>query len=357
MKYQAKIDKKCINSNDLTSEYKNVFSDNNIITYETNVLNNEEIYEKNSKKIYFFIKKHLISILSLIIILLFLFNLNFSFIRINIKGDNISVLEKEEILNDFSEYYHSFLLFKYLKYDIEDINNDLKSKYYQYEWLNIYNKGIDLVIDLRPKDNFNVNIEDNKVGDLVANQNGIIYSSYVQKGVLLVKQNHYVMKDDVLVSGNLKYNINQEEYVRARGFVIACVFDMIEIEVQKEQSNLIRSGRIQVYNQYKFLNKEIVSDYEIYETEIIEGKYPFSKDKIIVYELIEVINEYSYDEALEYAKSQVLSDFNNDKVHKDEKIIESILINNQEDSNNYYFTFIVKAYKNIAVFKEYKNNK
>ena len=69
-------------------------------------------------------------ILSLIIILLFLFNLNFSFIRINIKGDNISVLEKEEILNDFSEYYHSFLLFKYLKYDIEDINNDLKSKYY-----------------------------------------------------------------------------------------------------------------------------------------------------------------------------------------------------------------------------------
>lgn len=356
MKYQVKTNKKTINSKDIIGEYKDISIDEDGISYYSNYINENDIYEKNDKKVISFIKKHLISLLSLLIILLFLFNLNYCFIKIDIRSDNISKEEKEELLNDFNEYYNSFFVFKYLKNDIEEINNQLKSKYYQYEWLNVYKKGINLIIELKPKDNYNIKEEDDKVGDLIAKEAGIIYSSYIQKGVLLVKQNYYVNKGDILVSGNLKYNINQEEYVKASGYVIACVFDIVNIEIEKVETNIIRSGRIEIINQYKFMNKDIESDFEMYETEIIEGKYFFSKDKIIVYELTETLNNYTYDEALNYSKSKIINDFNQNVVHNDEKILDIFLLKNSEDKTKFYFTYLVKSYKNIAEFKEYINN-
>ncbi len=209
-------------------------------------------------------------------------------------------------------------------------------------------------MEIKAKDNLESEKEDNVVGDLYASQSGIVYSSFIQKGVLLVKNNYYVHKDDLLVSGNLKYNINKIEYVKAKGIVIACTFDVIDYKIEKIKTELVRSGRIEIFELYKFQNANIKSKFDIYETEIIEGKYFFSKDKIIVYELVEKREVYDYDDAFKFVSSLIESEFNKNVVHEDEKILDIILLKNSEDEQMYYFTFLVKSFKNIAYFKEYK---
>ena len=353
MKYLIKSKKKTIESYDVKGNYKDIISDDEGISYHSNYINDETNYKLNKNKYICFIKKHMISILSLLIILLFIINLNFCFINIKINALNISEDEKSEILDDISSYYDSFFVFKYLDKKPSEINLYLKSKYYQYEFINVYKKGINLIVEIRAKDKLDSNIEDNIVGDLYASESGIIYSTYIKKGVLLVEENFYVNKGDLLVSGNLKYNINKIDYVKASGFVIACTFNFHDVKVKKNNNDIIRSGRIESFELYKFQNKNINSNFDIYETEIKEGKYFFSKDKVVVYELIENKIIYSYDEALEYAKSIVESDFNERVVHEDEKILEIILHEVKEDDEYYYYTFLVKALKNIAYFKEY----
>lgn len=354
MKYQVRENKKEIKNTDVVGDYKDVRIYDSMLEYYSNNVSENQEYKLTRSKYVNFIRKHLISIVFLFIILLFNLNLNFCFINLEVNSSSIPKEEIEKLKNDLAEYYYSTFIFKYLKNDVNDINDNLKIKYYEYEFFNVYKKGINLYVDIRAKDDLKTEETDNTVGDLYASQSGIVHSSFIQKGVLLVKNNYYVHKDDLLVSGNLKYNINKVEYVKAKGIVIACTFDVLDKKIEKFKTELVRSGKIEIFELYKFQNSNIKSKFEIYETEIIEGKNFFSKNKIIVYELIEKREAYDYDDALKYATSMIKSEFKENVVHKDEKILDIILFKNSEDEGNYYFTFLVKALKNIAYFKEYK---
>lgn len=358
MRFRVKDNFKTISSNDLNQNIKNVKIKDDYIYYDLNKINNKEyieVYCKN-KVVLNFLKKHIIGIFSLIIISILIINFKFCFIKINYNFDNVSKEEIVEMKSEISNYYNSLIIFNYLNADVSDINYNLRSKYYNYEWINIHKKGLILNVNVKAKDNLDVNHDSDTVGDIYASHDGIVYKTFVKRGKLLVQNNFFVRKGDLLVSGNLLYgskDISYDYYVKAEAFILACVFDIVNIEIKKIESSLKRSGKIEVFKSFSFINKKLNCSFENYETEIIESDSLFKRDKIICYELIESINYYSYDDALLMAKSIIFSEFNEKVVHNDEKIIDIYLNKYTYDEDYYYFNFLLKSYKNIALFKEF----
>src|SRR5690606_26714039 len=83
-------------------------------------------------------------------------------------------------------------------------------------------------------------------GDLVARQSGLITSFHVRQGVVLVTENQYVEKGQLLVSGNLnaKWPDRPGFYVPAEGKVMARVHRERVVEVLKKQTNTDYTGKI-----------------------------------------------------------------------------------------------------------------
>lgn len=317
---------------------------------EIEAIEYEDILRKRLKA---FLKKHLISIISIFIIIILLINQNIAvkeirFINYNTYDEDVEAFVIER-LKKIGPFY-------YLNDSLNNINFEIKSEFYDYEWISVSKKGAYLDIDIRKqKVPWYEDIDDGIVGDFVASRDAVIKVYYVKKGVVLIVESQTVKQGELLVSGNLKYHLNQVEYIKPQAIIIGEVLEYQNVRVRKHFSRTDRSGEITIKTYFTLFNKKLFSKlpYEQYQEDEVEvfNFLDFIKLKRSIYYQVEEVDiEYNYDDAISYAKSLIRKDFNPGLY---EQIIFIELVSFIEDSDYYDFKFIVKKHENIALFVPY----
>lgn len=362
MKYYVNINKE--NMKYLHNKQINNLRENKgYLNFETNTQSLKKLLEdisdlsyinKRKIKIITFIKKYIVSIISIILLLLFLINEQIIVKKLEFVNEN--TYNQEVVDYIYNNSLKKQFGFYYLKKELNEINKELKNNFFYYEWISINKKGnvIVIIIDKQDEKSY-LDTESNVLGDIVASESGIIRYYFIKKGVNLIKDNQSVNKGDVLISGNLLIKKEQTEYIHPIGIVLAEVVSIEKVKVDKIITSYIRTGKIKIIEKYIFFNKfkNNDCDFEMYEMEesIIFGNKYLKKIKVIYYEVKEVINYYTQEEAQKYAYSIIEKNFNNNIIHEKERIIESFIIDFYEDDKCYYYKYLIKKIINISQFK------
>jgi len=343
-------------------DLKDLHSDGDYLEFRTNKTSLEIIkdlpettyYNKSTFLIKEFFKKHIVALIGTLLLILALINQSLSVYSIRfIEEDSYD----EEVLNFLEQYYYYIGPFRYLKGNLKDINNDLRSTFYHYEWIALQKSGAILYLDIKEMSNIPIE-EDKEIGSLVAKNEGIIKEYHVTKGTVVIQEEKYVNAGDLLISGEVKTYNNEVEFVRATGYVLAEVLEYKDYVIPKKTFALMKTGKIEIYKAYILFGKQINKTPSTFENYLVEegkevGGSAFKIKTFYRYEIKDVTNTYTSDEAISYAKSLVSKEFRNEKTIDKERIIYNKLVRIEEDDDNYYIRLIVKTYKNIAMFLPY----
>lgn len=362
MKYYVNTSKDNLNYLSNKSVNNLNVKDNNI-TFETNEkslqlllkdITELSYFNKRKAKVLCFIKKYLISIISVIMLLLFLINEQFVIKKVEFVIENTYNQEVVDFI--YNEKLDKKIIYYYLNDELTNINKELKLKFYYYEWINVNKKGnvLQVVIDKQDEKSY-LDETSNIKGDIISNKDCVIRYYFIKKGVNLIKDNQSVKKGDIIISGNLLIRNDKIDYIHPVGIVLGEVVEKEIVKVRKVNTSYIRTGNIEIKKIVKLFNlyKNKQCKFEMFEEEVyLLFDYKFiKKEKNIFYEIKEVINYYNNEDALKYAYSIIEKNFNEKKVHDKEKILDYYLLETKEDNEYYYFNFLIKKIINISEFK------
>lgn len=243
--------------------------------------------------------------------------------------------------------------FRFLNKDLNSIDSMLKKEFSHYEWIGISKKGTILLIEISPSFIDEKKDEEKLPGSLYAKKDAIIKKYHVEKGIVMVQEEQYVKKGDLLISGDIIHYDNTIEEINPKGYVIGETLEYYDYTVSKIKTNNIRNGKV-TYKDYYFLKDKMIGK-DKYEEEydevvkmnlfnlfFIKRRYYYYRD--------DIKTVYDEDEALNLAKSLIYKEFIKNKTEKEEKIIYIKLARFSEDSDNYYFRFVVKCEERIEEF-------
>jgi hypothetical protein len=357
--FKVEIDAKDI-SKLSRSDLKNLNQKKNKVSFFTDERNIKELIKKIDdisyqnvlkQKIKNLLSKYIITIISLIIIGLLLINQSQSIKEIKFVNYNTYDPEVETYLYSYLKKVGPFY---YLNESLNDINFDLKTKFYDYEWISVNKNGAYLEVKIKKQGEQSYHdVDDGIVGDFVASKDAIIKMYYVKKGVVLIKELQSVSKGDLLITGNRKHLIGQVDYIKPNGVVIGEVLEYQNVQVLKKQEKTQRTGRMIVKTGITAFNSRLnfKVEYDNYEqvsktTFNMFGAVQIKKN--YYYEVHTIQITYSYDQALTYAKSIIRMNFKESSKYEVIKFIE--LISDGETDEYFHFRFIVKKHENIAKF-------
>lgn len=313
----------------------------------------QDLYKTKCKS---FFKKHLITLLGTLIIVTSLVIQSFSVRRIVFSDPETY---NPEVLGYLDGRFRRFGPFAFLEGNLSEINKDLRSEFYHYEWIGLRRKGATLYIDIREIKNAPQE-EDKTPGSLYAKDSGIVKMYHAERGVVLAQEEVYVEKGALLISGEIAGYDNRTELVRAKGWVLAEVLKYHDYKILKEKKETIRTGKVEIKKQYYLfsrpLNKPSTS-FPDFESVLGEARsVGFLKiQEIYFFETKTVKTVYSPEEAVRHAKSEVIKEFRKNKVSPHEKIIYNKLVKIEFDGTYYRIRLIVKAERNIAEFVPFSN--
>lgn len=299
------------------------------------------------------VKKYLMTIVGALLILAAIINQSLSIMKIEFTDEDTY---NQDMLVFLDKYFTKAGPFRYLNAKLTDINFDLRSEFYQYEWVGIRKQGSVLYLDIKKLTNPPV-IKNKEPGSYYASYDGIVKRYHIEKGVVVVQEEQYVKKGELLISGYVTHYGNKIESVRADGYVIGEVLGYRDFTIPKKESFSVRTGKLEILREYRIFGGKVgkwVSPFEFYETETDEIRgLPgiFQYQDLYLYETKLVINRYEKEEAVNYAKSMVVKEFRKNKISPFEKIIFNDLVRIEEDDDYYHIRLIVKSYRNIAEFR------
>lgn len=295
-------------------------------------------------KIINILKKYTICIISIIIFITIIIFLNNTII--NIKFSNIEHYDSE-VYQCVTENVKYIYKFGYLKKDIDTLNKELRSKFYEYQWISIEKKGTTLLINISKTNDDKINQENDYNGSLYSKYDAYILGYYCKQGKVVIQNNSYVIKGQELISGIIPGYDNANIMVKADGYVIGEVTVFQIINIPKTQYEMKRTGNISreiiLYNLNNNINFSEIN-YEIKQILKI-GKIVLAKK--YYYETKQYINNISKNEALDIGINKINYQFNKDKKYDFEKVI-SIKEINIIDNNN-YFQIMYKINKIIDI--------
>ncbi|MCK9536977.1 MAG: sporulation protein YqfD [Bacilli bacterium] len=316
---------------------------------------NTEYYDRFRYAVKAIIKKHLIAIIGCLLIVIALVNQNISVAAVRFTDSDTY---DEAVLEYLEKYYRRIGPFCYLNANLTDINYDLRSTFYHYEWIGVRKSGAVLYLDIKKLIN-PPRLEDPTPGALYAETEGIIKKYHVEKGTVVIHEEQYVRPGDLLISGEVVHYNNEIEPVRAKGYVIAEVLKYHDYTVPKTTTDLIRTGKLEIVKAYILCGRQINKTPSQFENYVVEagaakGGKLFQIKTFYRYELKEVTTVYTEEEAVEYSKSLVYKAFRADKTVDKERIVFIKHVRTEQDKDYYYIRLIVKSYQNIARFVPYQ---
>lgn len=230
-----------------------------------------------------------ITLISIIVASCFFFFLSTKIWKIKIRGNyeiiNENILEELETfkIKQGSEK-PTFAKLKQIENDIyENMENDI-------EWLEFSLSGSVLYINYI-KRRIAPEIVETK-GKLYASKDGIISKIDVLKGNVLVKENQYVRKGDLLVDDYLINSNNEEVYLGTSGNVYAYTWYLVDLSYQTSLNDDIDIFLEAMEKAFKEIENKLSPNASVFKENILQYK---QKDNIISIKIhftfIEMIGE------------------------------------------------------------------
>jgi hypothetical protein len=302
-----------------------------------------------------FIRKHLTAVIGCLLMTLALINMNMGIAAVRFTDADTY---DEAVLAHMEKYYRKVGPFRYLNASLSEINHDLRSTFYQYEWIGVRKNGAVLYLDIKKLENPPVEHESTP-GAMYAKTEGIVKEYHVVKGTVVIQEEQYVAAGDLLISGAVQHYNNEVELVRATGYVLAEVLRYHDFTIAKQCADVVRTGRLEIVKAYVLFGRQINKTPSAFENYVVEegrtiGGRVFQIKTFYRYELKDVTTRYDADDAVNYAKSLVYKEFRAEKTIPKERIDFIRLVRLTEDDDYYYVRLIVKSYQNIAHFVPYQ---
>ncbi len=258
-----------------------------------------------------------------------------------------SEINKKEISTFLKEYQISFLGKNYLNESVIKINQDLRSEFSEYEWINIVKEGRKIVVGVN-NNLFKNKEETTKLGDLIATKSGIIKIIDIEKGLPLITYNQYVLAGEKLVSGNL-YDKN---FVSSKGYVIAETLEKEKYILEKITQKTELTGEVEIKKVISFFGKsKTYENCSVVEKNILSLGFVAFKE-LQIYQKDVIINQYDEKTAKQFIKSKIEQQFFAKKSNDYEKIINILFLNIEETEDSFIIHTLTKKFENIAIFKE-----
>lgn len=223
-----------------------------------------------TKEIINYLKQNIIPTIYLvsIIILIFLFTR----ITLNIEVISENTKLRNHILNEL--YKQNITKYTIIKnnQEIQNIKETiLNNNKNILEWINIERIGMKYIINIEPKITKNKQ-EQYQYCNIISTKDSIITKIITHKGTELVDINDHVYKDQILISGDIKYNEETKKQVCAQGTVYGTTWYTIDISIptNKETITKLDNTRHNIILKYNNKTKKLLKNK--YKDYIIEQK-------------------------------------------------------------------------------------
>ena len=170
-----------------------------------------------------------------------------------------------------------------------------------------------------------------KACHVVASKNAVITRIIPEKGESIVNVNKFVKKDDILITGEIKYNEEVKSNVCAKGLVYGEVWYTVKVTLplEYESNNYTGKKRFNLSYEYKKSSKTIFKNR--LKNYVTKKKKLFSLFGATIYlntdyEVVKENKKYSQKEALnkglELAKEKILLELNENERILSQKVLK-----------------------------------
>lgn len=325
------------------------------------LINSKSVYDIDIVKIYglhFFInyiKNNVSFIVSFIISLIFLYLISITAFEVKVVHNDKDI---RKIVSEELKYY------KISKYRIipsynkraKIIDKIVKNNKDKLEWLEIERKGSKLIIKVAER-KINKKEEILKNRHIVAKKSGIIMKIEATDGVILKKNNDFVSKGDIVISGDIIKDDTIKGQVAAKGVVYAEVWYKVNVKyplyyeeityLDEVRNNII----LRYFNKEASLKKNYVSSYLEKKKILVKDKiFPFSiraeKQRKTKTKKESLNTKMAIFKAEEVAEKKI-----KERLKKDEYIIDKKTLNYTSDGDSILTNVFFKVYENITDYR------
>ncbi len=296
-----------------------------------------------------------------LLIIIGLFFLNQLFIReIAFIDKNYTDIEVYDYVKGYTKKFGPYLK---LDKNVQDISQELRTKFYYYGYIGVYKKGAKLLIEIKNQD---VNEEKSnsieQIGEYIATCNGRIDCIKITSGVVVMPIETIVKKGDVIVTSNINYQdnlYNKDLLIPLVGKVFGTTYHYSEIRIPKVEKIKLHTNNYQKSYQLLVGEKQlgkIKNEYIFYSVKGNNLLNLFNRIKVIetiVYETKYQEIIHSKEEATKISKIKIHQDFEKKRVDDSEKIVSIKLIEYSETDNEYIFYYLINNYENIVEFRPF----
>lgn len=256
----------------------------------------------------------------------------------------------DEITTYITSQNQQILFFDFHKNNYDYLSKELRSVFSEYEWINVSKKGSTVYVEIEPTTTKDIKKEEIVIGDIIAKKSGMVTQYAVFGGDGLIEYNQYVKEGDILIKG---------ENTKAKGYVLATIYEQKTIEVLKVRNTKEYSGDVISYNQFVIFNKLFninkktnYNESDITSKVIFNIPYIVSFNKVEEYEKNDMVYTYDTETAITYAKTLIEDEFLKSKVLNEERIlrIEELMV--LEDDDSFKITFLIKKIESIGEFRK-----
>ena len=320
-------------------------------TYNIKIINIYGIkkFEYILKNNYTFLISFFIGILFLLLLSNIIFSINVIHSDKNIRNLVLRELERYNIKKN------SFLPSYRKKTAI--INKIIKRNKNKIEWLEIDKYGSKIIVKVTER-KINKIKEENTPRDLIAKKDGIITYIEATHGEILKKENDYVKKGDIIVSGNIMKDETIKKQISASGKVYAEVWYNVRVSYPLNYNEIIYKDDVKNNININYFNKKI-SLRKNYENKALEKELVLIKSKVLPFNItlekqrkIRLIHKkYSKNKALDLATNIAVKKIES-KLSKDEKIISKKPLNLKVYDSKIEVDIFFKVEENITNYQK-----
>ncbi|MBE6156522.1 MAG: hypothetical protein E7161_02130 [Firmicutes bacterium] len=299
------------------------------------------------------LKKYEVFVVSIIIGIIILFLANNMIFKVEVKSSNKGI--QELLVRELNQYGLGKMKLKKNHKKVELIvNKILDDNKDNLEWLEVKYEGLIMIVNVTEKTKTE-NSEEYPRCNIVASTDAKITSLNIYRGVPLKEINDYVLKGEVILSGDIIHNEEIKNTVCASGEIYGEVWYNVKVEIPFKESYVKYTGK----NRYNLSIELDDNKYQIFRSRIMKMK----EEKTNLYKLndfeINLVKEKEYitetkilseEEAYNKGINKALEKVNLTLEDNEEILLKKVLKKDVNDSKIYLEIFIVTK-ENIGVLQ------
>ncbi len=282
--------------------------------------------------------------------LLFLANIIFS---VEVIHDNKEI--RNIVIAELEKHNIKRLQFKPNYQQVEAIEEHiLKEHKDKIEWLEIIEMGTKYIVRVEER-KIIITEEEHIYQDIIATKEAIIVKIEAEKGTILKKQNDYVKKGEVVISGKIMKGEEITDIIKAQGKIWGEVWYNVKVELPMIRREEKQTGKVKYSYNFKILNYKLpfinfrpFKHKKVEEKNIINHQLlPIKITKEKQYEVNIIEHIYNDSEALVEAANMATKKMA-DRLKEDETILNKRILNYYQQDGIIYVDVFFKISEDIT---------